>query len=304
VKRTDKIWMDGDIVPWEKATIHVMTHSLHYGTAIFEGIRLYKTDSGPCIFRLDAHMKRLYNSTKIYGMSVPFTQEELEKGIKQLARENHIEECYIRPIVYYGWDEVGVDPTGNSVHVSIVMWPWLPYLGEEGLRRGIRCKISSWARIDPRSLPTMAKAAANYANSVLARMEARKSGYQEAILLNAYGLVTEGTGENLFAVRDGTIFTPPLSSGILPGITRDSIIKICADLGLPVKEKSFTRGELLTSDEVFLVGTAAEVTPVREIDDRLVGSGTRGPITEKVQSKFFEVVRGKDPRYAAWLEPV
>src|SRR5579884_1695168 len=245
--------MDGDIVPWEKATVHVMTHSLHYGTAIFEGIRLYKTDSGPCIFRLDAHMKRLYNSTKIYGMSVPFTQEELEKGIKQLARENHIEECYIRPIVYYGWDEVGVDPTGNSVH---------------------------------------------------ARMEARKSGYQEAILLNAYGLVTEGTGENLFAVRDGTIFTPPLSSGILPGITRDSIIKICADLGLPVKEKSFTRGELLTSDEVFLVGTAAEVTPVREIDDRLVGSGTRGPITEKVQSKFFEVVRGKDPRYAAWLEPV
>jgi branched-chain amino acid aminotransferase len=304
VKRTDKIWMDGQTVPWEKATVHVMTHSLHYGTSIFEGIRCYKTDAGPAVFRLDAHVRRLYNSMTIYGISIPFSPEQVRMAVRNLVRENHIQECYIRPIVYYGSDEVGVDPTGNTTHLSIVMWPWLPYLGEEGMRAGIRCKISSWSRIDPRSLPTMAKAGANYANSVLARMEARKSGYHEAILLNAYGLVTEGTGENLFAVRDSMLITPPLSSGILPGITRDSIIHIASDMGYAVKEKSFTRGELLTSDEVFLVGTAAEVTPVREVDDRAIGKGSRGPVTEKIQTKFFDVVRGRDPKYAAWLEPV
>jgi branched-chain amino acid aminotransferase len=296
--------MDGVIVPWDKATVHVMTHSLHYGTSIFEGIRCYKTDSGSAIFRLDAHIKRLYNSTKIYGIEIPFSPEEVRTAIKKLVRENNVQECYVRPIVYYGSEEVGVDPTGNQTHLSIVMWPWLPYLGEEGVRMGIRCKISSWARIDPRSLPTMAKAGANYANSVLARMEARKSGYQEAILLNAYGLVTEGTGENLFAVREQMVLTPPLSSGILPGITRDSIIHIASDIGYAVKEKSLTRGELITADEVFLCGTAAEVTPVREIDDRTIGNGARGPVTEKIQAKFFDIVRGKDPKYAAWLEPI
>lgn len=296
--------MDGDIVPWEKATIHVMTHSLHYGSAMFEGIRCYKTDRGTMIFRLDAHIKRLFRSAKIYEMEIPFTSEEIVKGIKSLIVANHIEECYIRPIVYYGSDEVGVNPKGNKVHVSVAMWPWLPYLGEDGLRKGVRCKISSWSRIDQRSLPTMAKAAANYANSILARTEAQKLGYDEAILLNTNGFVTEGTGENLFTVRDGVIVTPPLSAGILPGITRDSIIQLGRDMSYVVKERNISRGELLVSDEVFLSGTAAEVTPVREIDNDMIGSGSMGPTTEKIQRKFFEIVRGKDPKYFKWLEPL
>ncbi|MDH2901293.1 MAG: branched-chain amino acid transaminase [archaeon] len=304
MKRTDNIWMDGDIVPWEKATIHVMTHSLHYGSAMFEGIRCYKTDRGTMIFRLDAHIKRLFRSAKIYEMEIPFTSEEIVKGIKSLIVANHIEECYIRPIVYYGSDEVGVNPKGNKVHVSVAMWPWLPYLGEDGLRKGVRCKISSWSRIDQRSLPTMAKAAANYANSILARTEAQKLGYDEAILLNTNGFVTEGTGENLFTVRDGVIVTPPLSAGILPGITRDSIIQLGRDMSYVVKERNISRGELLVSDEVFLSGTAAEVTPVREIDNDMIGSGSMGPTTEKIQRKFFEIVRGKDPKYFKWLEPL
>jgi branched-chain amino acid aminotransferase len=303
-KHTDNIWMDGDIVPWDRATVHVMTHSLHYGSAMFEGIRCYKTDRGTMIYRLEAHMKRLFRSAKIYEMQIPFTSDDIVKGIKSLIVANRIEECYIRPIVYYGSDEVGVNPKGNKVHVSIAMWPWLPYLGDDGLRRGVRCKISSWARIDQRSLPTMAKAAANYANSILARTEAQKLGYDEAILLNTNGFVTEGTGENLFAVRDGIIVTPPLSAGILPGITRDSIIQLGRDMSYVVKERNISRGELLVSDEVFLSGTAAEVTPVREIDNDLIGNGSRGPITEKIQTKFYEIVRGKDPKYFKWLEPV
>ncbi len=296
--------MDGDIVPWEKATVHVMTHSLHYGSAIFEGIRCYKTDRGSVVFRLEAHMKRLFRSAKIYEMAIPFTSEEITKGIKSLLVSNRVDECYIRPIVYYGSDEVGVNPKGNKVHVAVAMWPWRPYLGEDGQRKGVRCKISSWARIDQRSLPTMAKAAANYANSILARTEAQKLGYDEAILLNTNGFVTEGTGENLFTVRDGVIVTPPLSAGILPGITRDSIIQLGRDMSYAVKERNISRGELLVSDEVFLSGTAAEVTPVREIDNDAIGIGSRGPITEKIQSKFFDIVRGKDPTYFKWLESV
>ena len=302
MQRTDNIWIDGDIVPWEKATVHVMTHSLHYGSAMFEGIRCYKTDRETIIFRLDAHIKRLFRSAKIYEMGIPFSSEEIVKGIKSLIKANKIEECYIRPIVYYGWDEVGINPRGNKVHVAIAMWPWLPYLGEDGLRRGVRCKISSWARIDQRSLPTMAKAAANYANSILAKTEAQKLGYDEAILLNTNGFVTEGTGENLFTVRDGVVVTPPLSAGILPGITRDSIIQVGKDLGYIVKERNISRGELLVSDEVFLTGTAAEVTPVREIDNDLIGNGSSGPTTQKIQTKFFEILRGKDPKYSKWLE--
>lgn len=296
--------MDGDIVPWEKATVHVMTHSLHYGSAIFEGIRCYKTDRGSVVFRLEAHMKRLFRSAKIYEMAIPFTSEEITKGIKSLLVSNRVDECYIRPIVYYGSDEVGVNPKGNKVHVAVAMWPWRPYLGEDGQRKGVRCKISSWARIDQRSLPTMAKAAANYANSILARTEAQKLGYDEAILLNTNGFVTEGTGENLFTVRDGVIVTPPLSAGILPGITRDSIIQLGRDMSYAVKERNISRGELLVSDEVFLSGTAAEVTPVREIDNDAIGIGSRGPITEKIQSKFFDIVRGKDPTYFKWLESI
>lgn len=303
-KHTENIWMDGQIVPWEKATVHVMTHSLHYGSAMFEGIRCYKTEYGPMIFRLDAHMKRLFRSAKIYEMEIPFTSEEIVAGIKTLIRANRIEECYIRPITYYGSDEVGINPKGNAVHVAIAMWPWLPYLGEDGLRKGVRCKISSWARIDQRSLPTMAKAAANYANSILAKTEAQKLGYDEALLLNTNGFITEGTGENLFSVRDGILVTPPLSAGILPGITRESIIQLGRDMGYTVNERNISRGELLVSDEVFLTGTAAEVTPVREIDNDVIGSGKRGPITEKIQTKFYDIFRGKDPEYMKWLEPL
>jgi branched-chain amino acid aminotransferase len=296
--------MDGNIIPWDKATVHIMTHSLHYGSAMFEGIRCYKTERGTTIFRLDEHLRRLFRSAKIYEMEIPFTSDEIAKGIKSLIVANRVEECYIRPIVYYGADEVGVNPKGNKVHIAIAMWPWLPYLGEDGLRKGVRCKISSWARIDQRSLPTMAKAAANYANSILARTEAQKLGYDEAILLNTNGFVTEGTGENLFTVRDGILVTPPLSAGILPGITRDSIIQLGRDMSYVVKERNISRGELLVSDEVFLSGTAAEVTPVREIDNDVIGSGFRGPVTEKIQAKFFDIVRGKDPNYFKWLEPL
>ncbi len=296
--------MDGEIIPWDDATVHLMTHSLHYGSAMFEGIRAYKTDHGSIIFRLDAHVRRLYHSAQIYDMKIPFEKQEIAKAIKDLFIANKIKECYIRPIVYYGWDEVGINPKGNKVHVAIAMWPWLPYLGEDGLRKGVRCKISSWARIDPRSLPTMAKAAGNYANSILARIEAQKLGYDEAILLNTVGMVTEGTGENLFVVRDQIVCTPPLSAGILPGITRESVLQLGRDLGYRVKERNISRGELLTSDEVFLTGTAAEVTPVREIDGHLMGNGSAGPITEKIQTTFLNLVRGRDPKYSAWLEPV
>jgi branched-chain amino acid aminotransferase len=304
VKTTDKIWIDGVLVPWDKATIHIMTHSLHYGSAIFEGIRCYNTEKGSMLFRLDAHLKRLYNSAKIYGMSIPYASDELVTAIKNTIKENKINECYVRPIVFYGWDEVGVNPAGNRVHLAIAVWPWLPYLGEDGLQRGIRAKISSWARVDSRAMPTMAKSAANYANSVLAKLESQQLGYQEAILLNTNGLVAEATGENVFMVLNGKILTPSLSSGALPGITRDSMITIANDLGYWAGEKDFDRAELLTADEVFLSGTAAEVTPVREIDGRTIGNGARGPITEKLQKKFFDVVRGKDPKYSNWLLPL
>ncbi|MHB8565799.1 MAG: branched-chain amino acid transaminase [Nitrososphaerales archaeon] len=304
MKKTEKIWFDGEIVPWDKATVHVMTHSLHYGSAIFEGIRCYNTNEGTMIFRLDSHITRLFDSAKIYGITIPYTFAEVTRAIKQIIKSNNINECYIRPIVFYGWDEVGVNPEGNKIHLAIAVWPWLPYLGDQGLKNGVRAKISSWARIDPRSMPTMAKASANYANSILARLEAHKLGYQEAILLNTNGMVTEGTGENIFIVRGGVLFTPPHSAGVLPGITRDSIIQVGRDLGFRVKERNISRSELLLAEEAFFTGTAAEVTPISEIDGQVVGEGSRGPITEKIQTKFFDIVRGKDHLYSKWLEPI
>ena len=304
MKKTDKIWMDGEIVAWDNAKIHVMTHSLHYGSAIFEGIRCYNTPDGTKIFRLDEHIKRFYNSALIYGMPIPYAPDETSDAIKTVIRENKINECYIRPIAFYGWDEVGVNPVGNRVHMAIAVWPWLPYLGEDALKKGVSCKISSWARIDPRSMPMMAKAAANYANSILARLEAQSMGFHEAILLNSSGMVTEGTGENIFVVQDGAIFTPPLSAGILPGITRESIIDLGRKMGFVVEEKNISRSELLLADGLFFSGTAAEVTPIREVDKQKIGNGVRGPMTEKIQSKFFDIVRGRDPSFSAWLEPV
>lgn len=295
--------MDGELVPWEAATVHVMSHSLHYGSAIFEGLRCYNTDKGSRIFRLEAHVKRFCSSAKIYSIPLPYSAFDIASAIKATIRENKINECYIRPIAYYGWDEVGVNPKGNKVHVAIAVWPWSSYMGEEGLKKGVACQVSSWARIDNRSMPSRAKIAANYANSVMAKLEAQRLGFDEAILLNIDGLVTEGSGENIFMVNEGVLSTPPLSAGVLPGITRDSIIELARKLGYPVREENFSRSDLILADEVFFTGTAAEVTPVREIDGQKIGSGVRGPVAEKIQSKFFEVVRGKDLNFSKWIEP-
>jgi branched-chain amino acid aminotransferase len=302
MKKTSKIWMDRALVPWDDAKIHVMTHSLHYGTGIFEGIRCYKNERGRAIFRLADHVKRLFNSAKIYQMPLQFSPEEVSEAIKDTIRANKIEECYIRPIAYYGDDEVGLNPLQNKTHLAIAVWPWLPYLGIEGMKKGVRCKISSWARIDPRVLPTTAKSSANYANSALAKMEAVKSGYDEAIILNVNGFVTEGSGENIFVVRDDELITPPLSAGILPGITRDSVIKIGKSMGMTVLEENISRGELWTSEEAFFTGTAAEITPIREVDDRIIGDGHMGKTTAVIQSKFFDVVRNSPGKFSAWLE--
>ncbi len=304
MNKTDKIWMDGELVPWDKATVHVMSHSLHYGSAIFEGARCYDTEIGSRIFRLSDHIKRFYNSAKIYGMQLPYAPDEISDAIKTTIKENRLKECYIRPIGFYGWDEAGVNPKGNKVHVAIVVWPWGAYMGEEGLKNGVAAQVSTWSRIDNRSMPTRAKIAANYANSILAKMEAQRLGFSEAILLNVEGMVAEGSGENIFMVNQGEISTPPNSAGALPGITRDSVMELGKKIGYPVKEQNFSRSDLLLADEVFFSGTAAEITPVREIDGRKIGNGVRGLITEKIQSKFFDIVKGKDSSFSKWLEPL
>jgi len=304
LKKTEKIWMDGKFVDWDEAKVHVLTHALHYGTAVFEGMRCYETDEGPAIFRLWDHLERLYNSAKIHMMKITYGKEELAKAIKETIKINRVRECYIRPIAYYGYGEMGLNPRGNPINVAIAVWPWGAYLGEEGLKRGVRCKISSWIRIDTRTLPPLAKATANYLNSVLAKLEAIECGYDEAILLNSNGFIAEGSGENIFIVKGGILLTPPTSSGALYGYTRDSIIELARDLSIPVVERDILREELFMADEAFLTGTAAEVTPIREVDGREIGSGSIGPITERLQGKFFQVVRGRDPRYKKWLELV
>ncbi|MEM3400233.1 MAG: branched-chain amino acid transaminase [Candidatus Micrarchaeia archaeon] len=304
MNKVDKIWMNGSFVKWDDAKIHVLTHALHYGGAVFEGIRCYNTVKGPAVFRLNDHMKRMYNSAKIYLMKIPYRIEELCMVIKELIKINRLNECYIRPIAYYGYGQMGLDPRKCPVDVAIAVWPWGAYLGEEGLRKGIRCKISSWCRIDSRILPPQAKASANYLNSILAKLEAVNNGYDEAIVPNINGEIAEGSGENLFIVKDEVLITPPLSSGILPGITRDSVIKIAKDMNIPVIERSISREEIFTADEAFFTGTAAEVTPIREVDGRVIGEGRRGPVTERIQSKFFEIVKGRDERYSLWLDPV
>ncbi|MEM3574339.1 MAG: branched-chain amino acid transaminase [Candidatus Bathyarchaeia archaeon] len=304
MEKTEKIWMDGKFVDWDEAKVHVLTHALHYGTAIFEGMRCYETDEGPAIFRLWDHLTRFYNSAKIHMMRIPYGIEELAGAIKETIKVNRMRECYIRPIAYYGYGEMGLNPKRNPINVAIAVWPWGSYLGEEGLRRGVRCKISSWIRIDTRMLPPLAKATANYLNSVLAKLEAIECGYDEAILLNSNGYIAEGSGENIFIVKDGILLTPPTSSGALYGYTRDSIKELAKDLSIPLLEREILREELFTADEAFLTGTAAEVTPIREVDGREIGSGSIGPITKRLQEKFFQVVRGKDPRYRKWLELV
>jgi len=301
MKTAKYIWKNGNLINWEDATTHVLTHALHYGTAVFEGIRAYSTDNGPAIFRAKEHFERLIDSAKIYTMKSPYTVAEMTTATQELIKENQLASCYIRPLWYYGYGEMGLNPGKNKVDTIIAAWEWGSYLGEEGLKKGIRVKVSSWNRIDGRILPTLAKTSANYANSALAKMEALSCGYDEALLLNLNGTVSEGPGENIFVIKNGEIFTPPATDNALLGITANSAIQIAKDLGFNVTTKSISRDELFVADELFFTGTAAEITPIREIDTRIIGSGERGPITEKIQSTFFKAVKGELPQYRNWL---
>lgn len=296
------IWLSGEFVPWNEAKVHVLTHALHYGSGVFEGIRAYKTNSGTAVFRLTDHIKRLFRSAKIYKMPIPYTVEELVDATKELIRRNELDSCYIRPIAFRGYGEMGLFPLKAPVDVAIAVWSWGAYLGEEGIKHGIRAKISSFRRIDPNTLPPAAKATGQYINSILAKIEVVEEGYDEAILLDARGFVSEGSGENIFVIRNGKISTPSTAASILEGITRDSIIVLASDLGFEVVEKDLVRSDLYWADEVFFTGTAAEIVPIREIDGRLIGEP--GPITRKLQEAFYSVVRGKNPKYQDWLEYV
>ncbi len=303
LKATEKIWMNGSFVNWNDANVHVLTHSLHYATAVFEGIRCYKTSNCSAIFRLQEHVDRLFDSAHIMQMEMPFTREAIAEAILETIRVNKIDACYIRPLVYIGYGAMGVYPKQNPVQVSIAVWPWGSYLGDEGMKNGIRVKISSYIRPHVNSAMVRSKTTANYANSLLAKREALKDGYDEAMLLDTEGYVAEGSGENVFIVRKGLIKTPPLTS-ILEGITRDSIIQLAAERGMRLVEERFTRDELFIADEAFFTGTAAEITPIREVDNRIIGKGSRGPVTQELQSAFFDIVYGKDSRHEDWLTHV
>ena len=301
--KADYIWFDGELVRWEDAKVHLLTHTLHYGLGVFEGIRCYNTKKGPAIFRHHEHIERFFKSAHIVYMKIPFSREEIRKATFETIKANNLKECYIRPIAFYGEGAMGLYPLKNKVHVAIICWEWGAYLGDEGLKKGIRCKISSFNRHHINVSMTKAKVCGNYVNSQLAKIEAVEDGYDEALMLNVDGTVAEGSGENIFIVRKGVIKTPPVA-GILEGITRDSVITIARDLGLEVKEDLITRDEIYIADEMFLCGTAAEITPVREVDKRVIGEGRPGPITRKLQEVFFKVVRGEDPRYEHWLDYV
>lgn len=296
--------MDGKLVKWKDARVHVLTHALHYGTAVFEGIRCYDTPKGPAVFRLSEHLERLRSSAKIYLMEVPYSSQELGDAVKETVRANGLKQCYIRPLLYRGYSEMGVNPLPNPIQVAIAVWEWGPYLGAKAAEQGVRCAVSSWARIDPLTMPPQAKASANYANAALAKMEALKGGYDEAILLNRGGLVAEASGENIFRVKDGHLSTPPAAAGVLRGVTRDTVIHIADGLGIANSRVDISREELYTSDELFLSGTAAEITPVIEVDGRSIGDGKPGPTTVKIRRAYEEIVRGLNPKYAKWLEYV
>ncbi len=299
--RDGKIWMDGQMVDWRDAKIHVLTHTLHYGCGVFEGVRAYNTANGTAIFRLEEHTQRLLNSARILRMSIPFTKEQIMQAQVDVVRENKLESCYLRPLSWIGSRKLGISPKGNHIHLMVAAWAWGAYLGDEGMARGIRVKISSYTRHHVNITMTQAKAVSNYTNSILANMEALDDGYDEAMLLDANGFVSEGSGENLFVVKDGVVYTPDLSAGALNGITRNTVLHICKDLGLEVVQKRITRDEVYICDEAFFSGTAAEITPIRELDRLTLGSGSRGPITEKIQSAFFDIVNGRNPKYAHWL---
>ncbi|MCY0857846.1 MULTISPECIES: branched-chain amino acid transaminase [unclassified Cupriavidus] len=301
--RDGKIWMDGKLIEWRDAKIHVLTHTLHYGMGVFEGVRAYKTPAGTAIFRLKEHTRRLFNSAKIFQMQMPFDAATLEAAQREVVKANQLESCYIRPLVWIGSEKMGVSARGNTIHVAIAAWPWGAYLGEEGLERGIRVKTSSFTRHHVNVSLVRAKASGYYINSILANQEATSMGYDEALLLDTEGYVSEGSGENVFVVRDGVIYTPDLAS-CLDGITRDAILTIARDLGIEVREKRITRDEVYCSDEAFFTGTAAEVTPIRELDDRVIGEGRRGPVTKRVQDAFFSAVGGTNEQYKHWLTVV
>ena len=301
--RDGKIWMDGQLVDWRDAKIHVLTHTLHYGCGAFEGVRAYNTVNGTAIFRLQEHTERLFNSAKILRMKIPFTQEQVNEAQKEVVRANGLESCYIRPLVWIGDQKLGVSPKGNTIHLMVAAWAWGAYLGEEGMKRGIRVKTSSYTRHHVNITMTQAKAVSNYSNSILANMEATDDGYDEALLLDSAGFVSEGAGENVFIIKNGKIYTPDLAS-CLDGITRDAVLTMARDSGIEVIEKRITRDEVYCADEAFFTGTAAEITPIRELDNRQIGIGSRGPVTEKLQTLFFDVVGGKSDKYRHWLTKV
>lgn len=304
MKQADLIWMNGEFVAWEDAKVHVLTHALHYGTGVFEGVRAYETARGTAVFRHREHIDRLYKSAQMYYMDVPFTKEQIREATLELIARNGLKSCYIRPVVYRGAGPMGLYPLDCPVDVFIAVWEWGTYLGEEGKQRGVRGKVVSWRRIGPDSLIPLAKANGQYLNSVLAKIEADKGGYEEGILLDQRGMVCEGTGENLFLIKDGVIATPGFSSSILGGISRGSAITIARDLGYEVVERDITRGELYVADEIFMTGTAAELTPLREIDDQPIGTGEPGPVTRAVQEVFEDALHGRSDRYADWLDVV
>ncbi|MFQ5511769.1 MAG: branched-chain amino acid transaminase [Candidatus Krumholzibacteriia bacterium] len=302
--KTDKIWMDGEFVDWDDAKIHVCSHVVHYGSAVFEGMRSYKTPRGTMAFRLDAHVSRLFDSAKIYRMEIPFSKKEISDAILETIRVNNLDACYIRPVVYRGYEELGVNPFPNPINVIVAVWKWGKYLGADALENGVDVCVSSWTRIAPNTLPALSKSAANYMNSQLIKMEAITNGYVEGIALDAAGYVSEGSGENLFVVRNGTVCTPPLGASVLPGITRDCALHGARELGIPVSEQMIPREALYVADEVFFTGSAAEITPIRSVDKIKIGEGKRGPVTRKLQEYFFGVLSGEVEDPANWLTPV
>ena len=298
----DTIWMDGEFLDWDDAQVHVLTHALHYGTGVFEGVRCYATEDGPAVFRWDEHLDRLYQSGRPYDLEIPFDRETLTDATLELIRRQDLESCYIRPIAFFGYDRLGLSPVDVPVRVAIACWPWGAYLGEEALEEGVEVMVSSWRKHASSQIPTNAKTTGVYVNSVLAGEEARRNGFTEAIVLNKEGNVAEGPGENLFLVRDGEIYTPGLAEGILDGITRRSVITMARDLGYPVHDRAtISRGELNTADELFFSGTAAEVTPIRQVDNVVIGEGTKGPVTDDVQTRFYEVVERRTDDYEDWF---
>jgi branched-chain amino acid aminotransferase len=304
VDQADLIWMNGELVPWEDAKVHVLTHCLHYGTGVFEGMRAYETERGTAIFRHEEHLDRLYKSAQLYYMPIPYTLQELRTAVHEVVAKNGLPSCYIRPIAFRGAGVMGINPLEAPVEVAIAAWPWGAYLGEEAKERGVRAKVTSWRRISSDSLIPHAKASGQYLNSVLAKIESHKAGYEEGILLDDHGFVCEGTGENIYVVRDGVIYTPPQTAAILDGINRKSVIQIAKDEGFELVERDIARAELYLADELFMTGTAAELTPIREVDDHVIGDGARGPVTTQLQRVFEDALYGRDPRYAAWNDVV